>query len=268
MKNLKTIYFFLFCLLALYGLEASTLHTIMVADTTDVTIGDSTAIDLYKMRREFKKVEHYTGMEHNQISISGYDVLPENVLEALEPLEFDEDDVVIFYYSGHGYRTEDKEGNPWPNLYFSIVDEGIDLSLIRDILEEKNPRFLIVMADVCNSFVPDDFAPPLIARFWMSGMDEKIIEANYRSLFMENEGTLLISSSDVGEYSWGTNSGGLFTVAFLKSLQKAVKSFDYPEWELILDQTAQSISDSQHPQWMFKSRRENSGMSVLAEIAE
>jgi hypothetical protein len=257
MRKLNFAFIFILCLAASYSLEAAKLHTIVVADTTDDSIGDSTAIDLFKMRREFKKVAQYTKMEHNLISISGQEVLPRNVLDSIEPLEFDQDDVVIFYYSGHGYRTESKEGNPWPNLYFSIVGEGIDLSHIRDLLEEKNPRFLIVMADVCNSFVPDDFAPPLISKLWINGTDEQIIEANYRSLFMETEGTLLISSSEVGEYSWGTNSGGLFTVAFLQNLQKTVKSSDYPEWEMILDQTAQLISDSQHPQWVFKSRRDS-----------
>lgn len=260
MKKLNIACIFIFCLFVSYGLEAAKLHTIIVADTTDASIGDSTAVDLFKMRREFKKVAQYTKMEHHQVSISGQEVLPRNVLDTIEPLEFEEDDVVIFYYSGHGYRTQSKEGNPWPNLYFSIVDEGIDLSLIRDVLEEKNPRFLIVMADVCNSFVPDDFAPPLIQKLWFNGVDENIIEANYLSLFKETEGTLLISSSEIGEYSWGTNSGGLFTVAFLQNLQKTVKNNDYPEWEMILDQTAQLISDSQHPQWDFKSRKDHAAM--------
>jgi len=256
MKTVKLALTLIFCAVATFGLEAATLHTILVADTTDVSIGDSTAMDLYKMRRQFDKVSKYTEMEQNLITISGDEVRPDKVLEAIDAVKFEEDDVVIFYYSGHGYRTESKEGNPWPNLYFSIEDKGIDLAHVRDVLEEKNPCFLIVMADVCNSFVPDDFAPPLMHRFWITGASEDIIAANYRSLFLEAEGTLLISSSEVGEYSWGTNSGGLFTVALLQNLEKMVKATDYPEWEILLDQTAQLVSDSQHPQWDFKSRRE------------
>lgn len=256
MKAVKFALILIFCAATTFGLEAATLHTILVADTTDESIGDSTAMDLFKVRRQLKKVAGYTEMEHHLITISSDEVLPENVLEAIDHLEFDEDDAVVFYYSGHGFRTESKEGNPWPNLYFSIVGKGIDLSHIRDLLEGKNPRFLLVIADVCNSFVPEEFAPPLMQKFWLSGTSEEIIAANYRSLFLEAEGTLLISSSEVGEYSWGTNSGGLFTVAFLQNLEKAVKSNGYPEWELILSQTSHAVSEAQHPQWEFISRKE------------
>ena len=74
---------------------------------------------------------------------------------------------------------------------------------------------------------------------------------------MEAEGTLIISSSEVGEYSWGTNSGGLFTVAFLQNLEKTVKRDDYPEWEILLSITSEVVSEAQHPQWDFKSRKES-----------
>ncbi|ADI37631.1 putative uncharacterized protein [Waddlia chondrophila 2032/99] len=249
MKIVKFAFILIFCAAATIRLEAATLHTILVGDTMDESIGDSTVMDLFKMRRQMEKVAKYSGMEHHQVKISGYEVLADNILGALDLLQCGEDDVVVFYYSGHGYRTESKEGNPWPNLYFSIESKGIDLSHIRDLLEAKNPRFLIVIADVCNSFVPDEFAPPLMQKFWSCSAIEEIAAANYRSLFLETSGTLMISSSEVGEYSWGTMKGGLFTVAFLQNLEKTAESDSYPEWELILDKTAQAISDVQHPQW-------------------
>jgi hypothetical protein len=234
-----------------YELEAASLHAIIVADTTDESIGDSTAVDLSKVKRQISTIARHTDLQIHEVVLKGFDVKPAALLDALHSLEFEEDDVVVFYYSGHGFRTESKEGNPWPNLYFSLVGEGIDLSYVREVLEEKHPRFLLVMADVCNSFVPDDFAPPLIFKILGDLPDQELVKANYRSLFLETEGTLLISSSTVGEYSWGTLKGGVFTIAFLQNLQAAVKEADHPDWEIILQRSHQDVSEMQHPQWEF-----------------
>lgn len=59
----------------------------------------------------------------------------------------------------------------------------------------------------------------------------------------------MIASSEAGEYSWATAQGGLFTVAFLQELGKAVKSTEYPNWDLILGESYEKVSHSQHPLW-------------------
>lgn len=244
-------------LISLVPLEAARLHSIVVADTTDFSIGVSAACDSNKIQEEMKKVAKYTELEHHEILITGQDVLPKNVFEAIRPLEIEEEDVVVFYFSGHGYRTESKENNPWPNLYFTLAGEGIDLLGICNLLEKKNPRLLVVIGDVCNNIVPENFAPNLVCKMFSIFNDEELLKANYQSLFLENQGTLIISSSEAGEYSWATTRGSLFTLSFLGNLNKVVKSEDYPEWETILLKTLLEIAGEQHPQWEFYTERDS-----------
>ncbi len=252
MKPPKFLFVFLLFAASFASLEAVQLHSIIVADTTDDTIGNSTACDFCQIREEMKKVVKYTGLEHHEVLITGTDVVSENVFHAINALEIDEDDVVVFYFSGHGYRTKDKENNPWPNLYFTLSGKGIDLLHLSCPLKEKGPRLLIVIGDVCNNFISENFAPRLARKLFSDFNDEELIKANYQSLFLENQGTLMISSSVAGEYSWATTTGSLFTLSFLGNLDKVVKSEDYPEWEAILLKTLFEIAGDQHPQWEFQ----------------
>ncbi len=231
-------------------LQAANLITVIVADTADESIGSSTAADFQKVRAEAQKISSYTGLRLKEVTLKGKDVRPAVLLRKMEQLRVNEDDVVFFYFSGHGYRTSDKEGNPWPNLFFSLVSEGIDFSFVAKELQEKKPRLLLLLADVCNSFVPDAWAPPLVYKaFGGAAPDQEVIKANYRSLFLETSGTVMITSSEVGEYSYATPEGGLFTLEFLKSLNKAVKSTEYPDWELILGESSINVAPDQHPIW-------------------
>lgn len=232
-------------------LEAANLYSIIVADTKDESIGDTTAIDFLRMRREVKKIAQNTGLDLKEINFQENGVRPLLVLSQLDQLMVNSDDVVIFYFSGHGFRTVRKGVDPWPVLHFTIVDEGVELSFIKEKLEKKQPRFLLVIADVCNSYTPSRYAPPLICKMFGPTPDQEILRANYQSLFLESEGTLIITSSKKGEPSWCSDTGGLFTGALLHSISRAVKRCDYPDWEVILGESYQCISEVQHPQWEF-----------------
>lgn len=249
MKKITLILVF-FCIASgTIALDAATLHSVIVADTTDESIGDSTAVDLSMMRKETVKIAHYTGLRLRETILQGRYVEPHALLKVIDKLKVKSDDVVVFYFSGHGFRSESKGDNPWPNLYFSLKGEGVDLTLVKEKLEEKNPRFILAIADVCNSEIPDLLSPPLVFKMFRYSNDEEVMKANYRTLFLETEGTLIVSSSEVGEFSWGTSSGGLFTLAFLQSLDSAIRSSEYPNWEAILTRAYELVSEDQHPQW-------------------
>jgi hypothetical protein len=229
------------------SIEAAALHAIIVADTTDSSIGNSTAMDMQNIQLEMQRIRQYTGLDLKETLIRGNQALPEKVFEQINHLQIDEDDVVIFYFSGHGYRTPGKGDSPWPNLYFSRVEKGIDFDLIGQKLETYNPRFLMVIADACNNIISDEYAPPLVRKMIFMRTPEQSLEENYRKLFLDFKGVVMMTSSKAGEYSWGTNRGGLFTLALLQNLANEVKFSSDPSWYTILDKAAVQVQKNQHP---------------------
>lgn len=229
------------------SLDAADLHAIIVADTNDSTIGNSTEIDFENMRNEMRRISLYTGLNLKETTIRGKETFPKKVIAKINNLKINKNDVVIFYFSGHGYRTDSKEESPWPYLYFSQANKGIDYDLIGKKLEAYHPRLLIVFADACNSLISDDDAPPLVKETMMGPVSRELLKSNYRKLFMDVEGVIMVTSSKAGESSWGTPEGGLFTLAFLHNLGKSVKSSSEPSWYLILDKASIQVKKHQHP---------------------
>lgn len=248
MKRIIVFLLLVFC--GTYSLEAATLHAVLIADTTDPTVGPSTESDLANMRAEMKKVCNYTGLTLKETVIQGKRTVPRNVFSAIDKLKIDPDDVIFFYFSGHGYRTPSKEGCPWPNLFFNQVWVGIDYEQIENQLEGLKPRLLLMISDVCNSLMPEEHAPPLVQKLFFSRSDATV-KKNYCALFLNAKGVVLITSSTAGEPSWGGSEGGLYTTAFLKQMSDAVQSSEEANWSAILDRTATDVQPVQNPDFLI-----------------
>lgn len=231
--------------------EGAQLISVIVADTLDPSIGDSTLQDFNKMRRQMHRIAAYTNLTFKEVVLQGKKTLPTKLLKSLDSLKVGEEDVVFFFFSGHGFRTSEKEGDLWPNLYFSQVGQGVDFNVIAKKLERKGPRFLIVMTDVCNSWIPDEEAPPLVRQGMQSLVQDEWIQANYRRLFLDTRGTIWVTSSWAGEPSWGTRLGGIFTSAFLRHLTRVIRECELPTWEMVLTRVSLEVSEMQHPCWMI-----------------
>ncbi len=233
--------------------EAGDLISVIVADTWDENIGDSTAIDLKKMQVTMTKIARNTNMKLRQVTLSDNETLPSRMLRTLEKLTVKKDDVLIFYFSGHGYRTASKGDSLWPNLYFSIPDEGVEYERVVSLLQKKKPRLLITIADACNNELRESKAPLLARTLLMQGEVEKNVKANYSHLFLETKGMIRITGAEAGGFAWGTRNGGLFTNAFIKSFDRAVTSSSPADWGSILDYASyQLIGEDQVPVYVIE----------------
>lgn len=222
--------------------DAASLRAIIVCDTQADSIGKSVAADLTKVRQEVLKVSHYIGLEA-KLSIFEKNNVNESVVSYLEMQEVDPDDIVIFFFSGHGYRTESKVGNIWPNLYFTPINKGVDFYQIIQIINQKNPRLLIAIADCCNNVMEENYAPSVLknGNLALRTNRKDYTKHNYQTLFLKQAGTIIVSSSEPGEYSWATKSGGLYTLALFESLNKEVMTTPVADWRIILDNASLKI---------------------------
>lgn len=222
-------------------LPAAQIHIIMVGDTTAKDLKASIAVDLQTMERHISNIARYTGMSQNFYRLSGIDARSSRVLDHIHRIQPAADDVVFFYFSGHGYRTPSKEGNPWPNIYFASDQTGIDLLEIATTLNATAARLVVVLADCCNSSLPNHLAPPVSKGHKSQSSSTDRLGRNYRKLFVDTTGLVMIASSKAGQPSWSiTKAGSLYTCAYFDAFGMFMKSADpsFLDWQYALDQVS------------------------------
>lgn len=271
MINIKnSLKFVLFSICLFVSLPAlswgANLISIVIADTKDDDIGVDCESDYKKMLQLHRKIADYTGLHLIEVTFSGSAVTPESILEKIETIEAKADDVIFYYYTGHGYRTKEMGVNPpWPIYEFPETNQGLESALVMEKLEAKKPRFLLSINDCCNVFLLSHEEVPKVVRalklespfaqkpnnFKEKEKEKKVIK-NYARLFLETRGFIKIASATPGEYSYTTEDkgafGGKFTISFLKSFNKETASKKEASWFSILDKTEEYIDDDeQHP---------------------
>ncbi len=220
--------------------SAADLHAIFVIDTDDGNIGTMVAKDLRIMGGEIQAVAQAAGLTLKDRVYAGSDFTIDNVKNAVNSIQAGPDDVVFFYYSGHGFRTPTKQGR-WPYFYFHS-NNTIDFGWVADTLKSKGARLAISLVDACNNVVNVQVRELQKAA---GGSTE-----GYRRLFTEYKGFVTGASSIPGETSIATSNGSLFTISFIKSLQNETQQSN-PSWETVMQNGAgkrlTSGSSSQQP---------------------
>lgn len=232
-NRLLTILLFTISLSAVSSSDAATLHAIIVADTTDATLGTLIPQSETMVINLVTSASKAAGMELNLHLLEDADCRPDALFAALQSLQVKPDDAVLFHYSGHGFRTPNKIESNWPNLYFGLEGKGIKLDTVVAKLSQKKPRLLIAGADVCNSFVGDGMIP-LIEKKVMKKAQANHLRDNYIRLFLKASGEIVFASSQPGQYSWYDGGGGWMTRTFVEVLSEAVIK-PQTDWNMILE---------------------------------
>lgn len=195
------------------------------------------------------------------------------ILNKLEEIEVNGDDVLFFYFSGHGYRRQDKDvlQHPWPNLHIGLEDKGVDHEVITELLQAKGARLFFSLVNSCNrnlsreiqliertknlfELLAPDFLQSLDPLYTI--IDPLIRRENYRKLFLETSGVIISSSSKPGQYSFRKKDiGTIYLTSFLQALHEDVEGEDDPQWESIFLETVKKTTDitkgKQIPQYVL-----------------
>jgi hypothetical protein len=238
--------FLLLCSLFLSctSLSAADLHLFIVADTDASELLPALNYDVKNMRKEARTISQHTGLKVQETILSGSKARATNVIKKLKQLSPQKNDVVLFFYTGHGFRTPSKGNSPWPNLSFSTEEDGIELEIIMNIIDKKGSRLQIVLADLCNSIIPDGIVP-MVKDFFEADRFSNAIKENYRKLFLKTTGSITMTSSKPYEYSLALEKGSLFSLTFLEILHDVVKRpTNTVEWQNFLDEVTQVVQVS------------------------
>jgi hypothetical protein len=207
-------------------LEASTLHTIIAIDLHAHRIEGGMKRDLENVRQEINAICQNSALTLNEKILTGAKNDPVELLDYLRNLYVTSDDVILFYFSGHGFRFSNSASSKWPILAFENASVGIQFEEIGIFLKQKQARLTFAFADCCNHTVPNTTKEKLavVKDITLGKKMERKIKDKYAKLFIKSKGMLMVASAKAGEYSYTNNQdGSLFTNALTISLKDTLK---------------------------------------------
>lgn len=226
------------------------LHLVFVANTEISDIGQAVDVDLRRVSSELKGVCSKLGMEYKPYIVSGMDFGHAQLMRQLDAVQPAANDVVVFVYSGHGFRWNDQQ-DPYPQLalvtddYTDVRKPGnyVALSDISRAIEAKGARLSIVLADCCNSYFGEPSPLPLGSNTLLSRGNTNLSTERLRALFLGQQGHIICSAASPGEVSWCSQAGGNFTCNFIESFRKEINLISdggEASWQHIFDNTVQN----------------------------
>ena len=209
-----------------------TLHAILCIADQESDIGDAGVIDMNSINRWIDQIGQNAGIALNKIFLTGTgrNLSQSVLLSTIAALPVGSNDVIVFYYSGHGGANEFPGGSKWPLMLFQN-DELVDYNVISEAIKARGARFVVTIADCCNNYSYQAKSKSFVP---------KGNSANYQSLFVQQSGYIVISAASKGEFSLAGSDGGMFTNYFLSVFYDNVSSDD-PSWKTIMQQTAQAL---------------------------
>lgn len=258
MKAWKFLISVLTCVVSMTSFAAPVkIYPIVFCNTLDKKIGKSCLSDKERFSTELAAIQAAIGCDDVDWSniYEGTECSKENLEAVLEDLSCTDNDVIFFYYSGHGARsskTADSEWMPQLCLKYESYDEDkfVSAKEVFDTLKAKNPRLLIFLTDCCNDkkeWVSHKSLIDEAEEIEVESMDVKAL----KKLFYDSKGTVAATSSKVGQTSGGVDRGGLFSLAFWSEMYRISQSQAGPDisWESLMNATIQrTLRDTKNEQ--------------------
>lgn len=222
------------------SLEAANLHAIFVGDYFSTDIQQACHIDLKNMTGEVKKIAANTGYDLHLKIFAGDESSSQIVLDAVKSLKPGKKDAIIFYFTGHGFRTENNGKSPWPNFEFPLERSGVEMERIIEIIVRKGAVLSIILADCCNLKIPQVYAPSIVKGKKTAKVSFDRVRTNYHHLFCKTRGVIAIAGASSGQPSYCNFYGSFYTQSFLTSLKIAVES-SKAEWGNVFDRAEDEL---------------------------
>lgn len=245
MRSFLYVAFFLFEIFfnSISILQAADLHAILVADFFSFDIQNASASDLKKMYALAKEVAKNGNFKLKATVLAGKESMGKKLISKIKKLNVQEKDVIIFYFSGHGYRTGGHADSPWPFLDFPEEHCGISFKSIIDAIKSKDAWFSLILADCCNWEIPHGYAPPVLPLKSMLVSKDIQQKSIYQKLFCQTKGVIAIVSAQPGQASYCSQFGSFFTISLIESLQAAIGGYCNANWEDIISNSRDLLAE-------------------------
>lgn len=207
---------------------------IMVANTLDHNVGESSARDMKNFTSLLTSFAEDTRTLMRSIVISDKDFRKDKVLHVLDTLKTAQEDILLFYYTGHGFRYSD-DTSKYPRFtmrYDTTLDYRTNnLRMEQDIFSKiaaLRCKVKLIIADCCNTDIGVN-APvgglPLQGTMQSKRAFSTMLNRRNadRLFFPVSPLTLLISSTGIDQKASGNPVlGGFFTSSLVAELKSAL----------------------------------------------
>lgn len=245
--------------------NCQTIHWLVFVDTNDNQIGHSSMNSRKHLFHDFIDITNTflseKGVNHDVQDIKGDSLSPDRCKEIIKNLNCKPNDIVVFYYIGHGYNTV-ANNNPFPLMTMGTTDlkESIPLSWVHESIKKKNPRLSISISVCSNSFHEKRLPEQETA---LDSMNNKLhthnlaiksvnTEKSVCDLFLNYKGDIIVTSSSLKQPSFGLSDIDCFTYSIVSVFEKMYKAGTL-DWCNLLKETrheVDTITDGkQKPIW-------------------
>ena len=242
---------FMLCLLCGTGMYAKTIHWLTFIDTTDRNTGEinknsrqllySRWIDLVNSTLKDK------GYSVDIIDIYDSQTTPENCKTIVNILNCGADDIIVFYYIGHGTGNTNTSRFPLMLMGQNKTDKSIPLSWIHKRLKSKGARLTVtigVCSNVCIRGVEGRTKPTFCASYgntYVSNEQSNCIQ----KMFLNSRGDILITSASPNENSWVFNSPigptDYFTYRLIEQFNNELSEMSNSTWDSVMTSIKENV---------------------------
>ena len=232
--------------------EAKTIHWLTFIDTTDPNVGEvdqNTRKILYARWIDLVNASlKEQGYNVNTVDIYGSKTSPENCKNIVNDLDCSSDDIVMFYYVGHGTENSGTSKYPLMLMAQSDVNKFVPLSWVHNTLKKKGARLTVTIGMCCNARqgAPGRIAPSFTANYGNTYIDQDMSES-IKKMFLNYKGDIIITSASPAESSWACDSNigptDFFTLNLLIQFNNILPDKSNPDWESMMKEIKSSVSE-------------------------
>ena len=223
--------------------KRSKLNLLVVANSNDAEIGASCKKDMERVIETYTNLANFIGIGIDVKAISGTEYNKANVVNAIDKLTPSSNDIVVFYYSGHGFRKpKDNRTYPYIDLRPKPDDtymvNSLNMEDIYSSIRKKKARFNLVLSDCCNTEVSETNAiGSPIARTKSLGINWS--QNNCLALFMNPKPMSVLATAARPDQRAASNNefGGFFSYFFKTSMETHFSFLKLNvNWQSVLEQ--------------------------------
>jgi len=235
---MKRLHIFLFLVLigsfCLYAQEKLTMKTVLVICDDYVSaennqIADGVKRDKAIVQKFLDRMKARGIVDVEASVLEGKNASSTNLRTAMKSLKVGSNDILFFYFSGHGGMEKGKTF-----LYFTD-EEAVSRDEIVQLVQGKNARFSVMFTVACSSSIESVSAPKSLKGGFKKGMKDDAFDPVFKELFHNYRGLMHMSAAKEGQYATGTDTGGIFTIAMVNELLMYPPS---PDWNKLAAEAA------------------------------
>jgi len=184
-------------------------------------IAQSVRVDMGTLTQMLNILESRKIVTVERIFLKGNKATLANIQNTLKTTTTGPNDVVLFYFSGHGGMENGK------TFIFTADEKNLNRSEIEKMIAATPARLKMIITDACSNAIDGLTATRSLSK-GNQDIDAGIYDETYKDLFLGYKGMMHLSSSTEGELAWSDdNLGGFFTYHFIKEglIKKPVKDW-------------------------------------------